>query len=120
MIFIFIFISYDSSISNSLNGRFIDNRGGLSFIFKSVYWVGFKFGIKFSSKQNIVSVLLSSKVNIPVIASGGAGSISDIKEVFNLTKATAAAAGSIFVYKGAQKGVLINYPNREDLDSINV
>ncbi|MEC9303073.1 MAG: AglZ/HisF2 family acetamidino modification protein [Bacteroidota bacterium] len=62
---------------------------------------------------------VSESVNIPVVASGGAGSLSDMKDVFNLTKATAAAAGSIFVYKGPQRGVLINYPNREELDNLN-
>jgi cyclase len=32
--------------------------------------------------------------------------------------ASAAAAGSMFVYHGPRKAVLINYPNREELDEL--
>ncbi len=39
---------------------------------------------------------VSESINIPVIASGGAGRISDFEDVFNLTKATGALAASIF------------------------
>lgn len=39
---------------------------------------------------------VSAKVNIPVIASGGAGKMIDFKEVFEQTKASAALAASIF------------------------
>ncbi len=40
--------------------------------------------------------LISENVNIPVIASGGAGKIEDFEDVFNLTKATGALAASVF------------------------
>lgn len=43
--------------------------------------------------------LVSNAVNIPVIASGGAGCMSDFYDVFTKTKATAALAASIFHYK---------------------
>ena len=39
---------------------------------------------------------ISNIVNIPIIASGGAGKIEDFTEVFNETKATGALAASIF------------------------
>ena len=39
---------------------------------------------------------ISSIVNIPIIASGGAGKIEDFTKVFNETKATGALAASIF------------------------
>jgi len=39
---------------------------------------------------------ISETVNIPVIASGGAGKIEDFKNIFELTKASAALAASIF------------------------
>lgn len=41
---------------------------------------------------------ISTSVNIPVIASGGAGSKADFLDVFNQTKATGALAASIFHY----------------------
>ncbi|MBI2022560.1 imidazole glycerol phosphate synthase subunit HisF [Candidatus Daviesbacteria bacterium] len=43
--------------------------------------------------------LISSKVNIPVIASGGAGKLEDFKEVFVKGSADAALAASLFHYK---------------------
>lgn len=56
-------------------------------------------------------------VNIPVIALGGASTLNDIKEVFT-TGISAAAAGSIFVFHGRLRAVLINYPDPEDLERI--
>lgn len=60
----------------------------------------------------------SSILNIPVIACGGAGGLSDIAKVLNDCGASAAAAGSIFVFYGKMKGVLINYPDFQTIESI--
>jgi cyclase len=43
-----------------------------------------------------ITTLISENVNIPVIASGGAGKIEDFETVFNETQATGALAASIF------------------------
>ncbi|MFC0425961.1 imidazole glycerol phosphate synthase subunit HisF [Chryseobacterium scophthalmum] len=43
-----------------------------------------------------ITKLISENVNIPVIASGGAGKTEDFENVFNQTKATGALAASIF------------------------
>ncbi|GAA5088128.1 imidazole glycerol phosphate synthase subunit HisF [Chryseobacterium ginsengisoli] len=43
-----------------------------------------------------ITKLISENVNIPVIASGGAGNIEDFENVFNQTKTTGALAASIF------------------------
>jgi imidazole glycerol-phosphate synthase subunit HisF len=59
---------------------------------------------------------ISSKVKIPIIALGGASSLADIKNVLK-TDISAAAAGSIFVFYGRLKAVLINYPSREEIES---
>ena len=56
--------------------------------------------------------IISSTVNIPIVASGGAGSLKDMKDAVN-AGASASAAGSLFVFKGSEKGILINYPNQE-------
>ena len=57
---------------------------------------------------------ISENVNIPTIAMGGAGSLDDLKRAYTEGHATGVAAGSLFVYYGEKKGVLINYPeNRE-------
>jgi cyclase len=43
-----------------------------------------------------ITKLISENVNIPVIASGGAGNTGDFENIFNETKATGALAASIF------------------------
>ena len=64
---------------------------------------------------------INSIVKVPVIALGGAGSLSDIKNVFSIGDVSAAAAGSLFVYNGVHKAVLINYPGHfNSLDEINL
>jgi imidazole glycerol-phosphate synthase subunit HisF len=60
---------------------------------------------------------VSGAVTVPVIASGGAGSLGDLAAVVG-AGAAAAAAGSIFVYQSKQKGVLINYPSQDELERI--
>ncbi len=57
---------------------------------------------------------VSSKISIPLIACGGAGCLDDIKNVIT-AGADAAAAGSIFVYYGEKKGVLISYPTESEM-----
>lgn len=59
-------------------------------------------------------------VSIPVIAYGGAKDIYDFKEVLQDGGAHAAAAGSLFVYFGPQKAVLITAPEEKELIAIGV
>ena len=58
---------------------------------------------------------ISSSVNIPVIACGGAGQIDDLIFGVKEGKASAVAAGSMFVYYGKKRAVLINYPREQEL-----
>lgn len=57
---------------------------------------------------------ISSSVSIPVIANGGAQNLSDCVKAVN-SGASAAAAGSMFVYYGNRKAILVNYPDQEEL-----
>lgn len=57
---------------------------------------------------------ISKSLDIPVIACGGTGNIDDVKTAIN-AGADAVAAGSIFVFHGKHKAVLINYPERNKL-----
>jgi len=61
---------------------------------------------------------LSEKVNVPVIACGGAGNLIHFKQAFEKGKAHSLAAGSLFVYHGARKAVLINYPTKKELKEL--
>ena len=54
------------------------------------------------------------KCSIPITVLGGAGSLKDIKKLISKFKIIGAAAGSLFVFKGKYKAVLISYPNREE------
>lgn len=52
--------------------------------------------------------------SMPITILGGAGSLYDIKKMISKFKIIGAAAGSLFVFKGKYRAVLINYPNREE------
>lgn len=57
---------------------------------------------------------VSSLTPIPLVACGGASDIYSFKKAIE-KGASAVAAGSQFVYRGETKGILINYPNQEEL-----
>jgi cyclase len=52
-----------------------------------------------------------NNTSLPVTALGGAGSLKDIGNLIDKFGNICAAAGSLFVFKGIYKAVLINYPN---------
>ena len=56
---------------------------------------------------------ISTRTNIPLTFLGGAGKLDHIKSLWEIDKTVGAAAGSLFVFKGKFKAVLINYPSRE-------
>ena len=58
---------------------------------------------------------VADAVNVPVIACGGAGNIQHLAEAIQQGDASAAAAGSMFVFQGPLRGVLISYPSQEEL-----
>ncbi|MES2528816.1 MAG: AglZ/HisF2 family acetamidino modification protein [Bdellovibrionota bacterium] len=60
---------------------------------------------------------ISSKISIPLVALGGGGSRDDLASALS-SGADAAAAGSIFVYHGPHKAVLVNYPKRSEIEDI--
>jgi cyclase len=61
---------------------------------------------------------VASAVQIPVVACGGAGSLDDMATAVNVAGASAVAAGSLFVYVGPHRAVLINYPPRDELSRL--
>lgn len=58
---------------------------------------------------------VSEAVNIPVVACGGAGNISDFKKAVVDGGASAVAAGSMFVYQKKGMGVLITFPSGDEI-----
>lgn len=59
---------------------------------------------------------IAGAVDVPVVALGGAGSVDHLAHAIT-TGAAAAAAGSMFVYQGRHRAVLINYPSDDQLQS---
>lgn len=59
---------------------------------------------------------VSEAVSIPVIACGGAGSLDDFADAVKRGGASAVSAGSLFVFQGRNRGVLITYPSRKELE----
>lgn len=59
---------------------------------------------------------VSESVRIPVIACGGAGKLDDFSEAVKDAGASAVAAGSLFVFQGPHRAVLITYPATSELE----
>ena len=57
---------------------------------------------------------VKNKVNIPLTVIGGAGSIQDIGEVIHQNGIIGVGAGSLFVFKGKYRAVLIHYPTIDE------
>lgn len=61
---------------------------------------------------------ITEAVNIPVIANGGAGSLEHIGKVVKESGASAVALGSMVVYQKMGMGVLVNFPDKNDLEKL--
>lgn len=61
---------------------------------------------------------VTSAVGIPVIASGGAGTIADFGVASKRAGAAAVAAGAMFVFHGPHRAVLITYPSHAELSAV--
>jgi imidazole glycerol-phosphate synthase subunit HisF len=59
---------------------------------------------------------ITSNTKLPVIAHGGCGSISDIENIVQQGGASAVAIGSMLVYQKKGMGVLVNFPDKEQLN----
>lgn len=60
--------------------------------------------------------LVREATTLPLSVLGGAGSLKDIAALIQSFGIIGAAAGSLFVFKGVYRAVLINYPKRADKD----
>lgn len=90
--------------------RKAENLGAGEIIINSIDRDGTMEGYDIELVREVVD-----SVGIPVTAVGGAGGISDLKMVLQDGHAHAAAAGSMFVYYGRLKAVLITAPSEREL-----
>ncbi len=88
----------------------MEDAGAGELLINSVDRDGMMDGYDIELMKEIVS-----HVNIPVIACGGAGQIRHFGDVKREAGVTAVAAGSMFVFHGKHKAVLLNYPEQEEL-----
>ena len=62
--------------------------------------------------------LIREAVSLPLTALGGAGSLQDIGALIRAYGVIGAGAGSLFVFKGSYRAVLINYPNASEKETL--
>ena len=67
--------------------------------------------------MNIIAKV-REEITIPLTVLGGAGNLEDIKKVILNNGIVGVAAGSLFVFRGVYKAVLINYPSKEEKNTI--
>jgi cyclase len=107
-------LSHIASIKSSLlPGDFallMQEMGAGELIVQSVDRDGKMQGYDLELLKNISSLL-----EIPMVALGGAGSTNDLRKAYFEGGASALAAGSLFVYHGPMRGVLISYPGKKEL-----
>lgn len=93
----------------------IQKRGAGELLINSIDNDGLMKGYDFDLIDKI-----RGSINIPITVLGGAGSLDDIKKLVEKYKIIGAAAGSLFVFKGVFKAVLINYPNSSEKENLTV
>jgi len=93
--------------------KLMQEKGAGEIIINSIENDGLMTGYDFELIKQI-----SEAVEIPVVAAGGAGSLDDFSKAVNNSYASAVAAGSMFIYHGSRKAVLINYPSQTKLKEI--
>ncbi|MDN7134542.1 AglZ/HisF2 family acetamidino modification protein [Pseudidiomarina terrestris] len=109
--------SYDVYIRNGkkkVKGSFkdilrrIEERGAGEIVVNSIDCDGVMQGYDLKLIE-----LTRKELDIPLTVLGGAGTLEHIKEVVDLYRPIGVAAGSLFVFKGKFRAVLINYPSVE-------
>ena len=60
-----------------------------------------------------MAINLKKRINVPLTILGGAGTLEHIAELIRNVGIIGVASGSLFVFKGKYRAVLINYPTRE-------
>ena len=83
----------------------MEEAGAGELVIQSIQRDGTLQGYDINSIQDIAQA-----VAIPVVALGGAGSLDHLHELYQKVNVNGLAAGSIFVFHGIHKGVLIQYP----------
>ena len=92
----------------------IENNGAGEMMVNSVDLDGMMTGYDVKLAHTV-----SEHLSIPTILCGGCNGFENINTLLSSTHISAAAAGSIFVYHGPHKAVLISYPSQKQISEIN-
>lgn len=92
--------------------REMEGRGAGEILLTSIDRDGTMSGYDIGLIRTVVDA-----VTVPVIAAGGAGELGDLTAAVREGGASAVAVGSMFVFHGPRRAVLVNTPSREELDA---
>ena len=106
---------YNTKIDPITYAQNIDKLGVGEIIINSIYNDGMLSGYDFDLIEEV-----SKNVSVPVVALGGARDFKDFNRAINDAYASAVAAGSMFVFHGPRRAVLINYPTREEVRELKI
>lgn len=93
--------------------KLMEEKGAGEIIVQSIERDGMMQGYDINLIKNI-----SKEIKIPVVALGGAGNLNHLKEAYTEGYANGLAAGSMFMYQGPKRGVLINYLDQKEIMDI--
>lgn len=111
---IFINNAKKSTAINPLNFiKKIQELGAGEIVINSIDDDGMMHGYNFKLIEKLIG-----DIKIPLTVLGGAGNLNDIREAINKFGTIGISAGSLFVFKGKYKAVLINYPTRDEKDKL--
>ncbi len=88
--------------------RRVEELGAGELIINSIDRDGTMSGYDLQLLKSVVD-----SVDVPVVSLGGAGNLSHFRDAVNVSGVSAVAAGSMFVFQGPHRAVLINMPERE-------
>lgn len=91
----------------------LEGLGAGEIVINSIDNDGMMKGYDFTLVQKV-----REKISLPMTVLGGAGSLEDIGKLIGNYGIIGAAAGSLFVFKGIYKAVLINYPDNDKKDAL--
>lgn len=108
--------THNGSVSTGLNpfdfAKQVENLGAGEILLNSIDRDGEMKGYDLDLIEKV-----RSEVSLPMSVLGGAGSLADIESLIRKHGIIGAAAGSLFVFKGKYRAVLINYPSRIERDT---
>ena len=93
--------------------RQLEELGAGEVVFNSIDLDG-----KMEGYDLLLAAQVRQSLGVPVTILGGAGCLNDIEALLNHCGVVGAAAGSLFVFKGPYRAVLINYPSMSRRDEL--